>query len=235
MEFVRHQDEIDLARRVAEGDTGAFNELYAAHHRRVYSLCLRILKDPDKAEDVAQDAWMQIHKKIHLFRGDARITTWLHSLTSNQCFMKLRRARTNLVTEVLSEDEAEFDRLTEAHSYRPDFGLKMSIERAVAQLPTGYKNVFVLHDIEGFEHQEIARILGCSQGTSKSQLFKARVKMRGLLTKKANPRLYIKTEYLDVGLPHGQLLPLKPEECPRCAIARRFGKVVSCVCIPKGE
>jgi RNA polymerase sigma-70 factor, ECF subfamily len=167
----------------------AFEEIYNRHHRRVYSLCLRMLQNTAEAEDLTQEVFIQLYRKIGSFRGDSAFTTWLHRLTVNQVLMHFRK-RTVKFEKTTEEGETPVQIVpgTENQGKMPIVD-KIALENAIAQLPEGYKNVFVLHDVEGYEHEEVARILGCSVGTSKSQLHKARLKMRKLLQKKSNPRL----------------------------------------------
>jgi RNA polymerase sigma-70 factor (ECF subfamily) len=171
--------------RAQDGDHGAFAQIYAVHKRRVYSLCLRMLGNIAEAEDLTQEAFLQLHRKIATFRGDSAFSTWLHRLTINVVLMHLRRKGLNLI----SLDEA-LDPSPESGPMRsfgaPDLRLtgsidRMTLEKAVESLPAGYRLIFVLHDIEGYEHNEIAALLDCSIGNSKSQLHKARMKLREAL------------------------------------------------------
>lgn len=181
--------DFDLTQAAARGDMGSFEEIYQRHHRRVYSICLRMLQNVYEAEDLTQDVFIQLYRKVGSFRGDSAFTTWLHRMTVNQVLMHFRKR--NVKYEKTTEEGETPDQIV-AGTGDPDrmpIVDKIALENAIDQLPTGYKNVFVLHDVEGFEHEEVARILGCSVGTSKSQLHKARLKLRKLLKKKANPRL----------------------------------------------
>jgi RNA polymerase sigma-70 factor (ECF subfamily) len=171
--------------RAQAGDHAAFAQLYALHKRRVYSLCLRMLGNVAEAEDLTQESFLQLHRKIATFRGDSAFSTWLHRLTINVVLMHLRRKGLNLI----SLDEA-LDPSPDhgpARSFgAPDMRLtgsidRMTLEKAVESLPAGYRLIFVLHDIEGYEHNEIATLLDCSIGNSKSQLHKARMKLREAL------------------------------------------------------
>jgi RNA polymerase sigma-70 factor (ECF subfamily) len=179
----------ELTQASSKGDMIAFEEVYNRHHRRVYAICLRMLKNSNEAEDLTQDVFIQLHRKIGSFRGDSAFTTWLHRLTVNQVLMHFRK-RTVKFEKTTEEGETpvQIVRGSERPNKMPVVD-KIALEHAIKQLPKGYKNVFVLHDIEGFEHEEVARILGCSVGTSKSQLHKARLKLRKLLKRKAPPRL----------------------------------------------
>jgi len=173
---------IEAAKR---GDGEAFARLYDLHKRRVYTLCLRMLGNVSAAEDMTQNAFLHLFRKIESFRGESAFSTWLHRLTVNLVLMQLRKRGLNLVsleeTVSPSDDDAP----------RRDFGSRdtvlagsvdrVTLERAVAALPPGYRMVFVLHDVEGYEHNEIASMLDCSIGNSKSQLHKARLRLRELL------------------------------------------------------
>ncbi len=179
----------ELTQASSKGDMIAFEEVYNRHHRRVYAICLRMLKNTNEAEDLTQDVFIQLHRKIGSFRGDSAFTTWLHRLTVNQVLMHFRK-RTVKFEKTTEEGETpvQMVRGSERPGKMPVVD-KIAIQNAIKQLPNGYRNVFLLHDVEGFEHEEVARILGCSVGTSKSQLHKARLKLRKLLTRKAPPRL----------------------------------------------
>ena len=160
---------------------GAFEELYNRHNRRVYSLCLRMTQNPTEAEDLAQEAFIQLFRKIGSFRGDSAFTTWLHRLTVNQCLMHFRKKSVK-VERTTEEGETPVQIVlgTGNPNSMPVLD-RIALDNALSQLPPGYRTVFVLHDIEGHEHEEIARMLGVAVGTSKSQLHKARMKLRRLL------------------------------------------------------
>ena len=171
----------ELAQRSAQGDMTAFQELYERHNRRVYSLCLRMTANPTEAEDLAQEVFIQLFRKIGSFRGESAFTTWLHRLTVNQVLMHFRKRGVRLEqTTEEGEVPVQIVKGTENPNAMPVVD-RIALDKAIAQLPPGYRTVFTLHDIEGHEHEEIARMLGCSVGTSKSQLHKARMKLRGLL------------------------------------------------------
>ncbi len=168
-----------------QGDGAAFEILYHLHKRRVYSLCLRMLGNVAEAEDLTQDAFMQLHRKIGTFRGDSAFSTWLHRMAVNVVLMHLRKKGLQLISLEEALEPAQED------GPRKDFGARdlmlsgsidrVTLERAVNDLPPGYRMVFVLHDVEGYEHNEIAGMLQCSIGNSKSQLHKARMRLRDLL------------------------------------------------------
>lgn len=181
--------DFDLTRAAGAGDMAAFEEVYNRHHRRVYSICLRMLQNTSEAEDLTQDVFIQLYRKIGSFRGDSAFTTWLHRMTVNQVLMHFRK-RTVKFEKTTEEGETP-DQMVPGTTNPEKMRIvdKIALDSAIDQLPNGYKNVFVLHDVEGYEHEEVAKILGCSVGTSKSQLHKARLKLQKLLRKKANPRL----------------------------------------------
>ena len=182
--------DFQLAQAASKGDMAAFEEIYNRHHRRVYSICLRMLQNATEAEDLTQDVFIQLYRKIGSFRGDSAFTTWLHRLTVNQVLMHFRKRNVKFEkTTEEGETPVQIIPGTENPRKMPIVD-KIALENAIAQLPTGYRNVFVLHDVEGYEHEEVAKILGCSVGTSKSQLHKARLKLRKLLKKNAPPRLF---------------------------------------------
>ncbi len=182
--------DFELTQLAAKGNMTAFEEIYNRHHRRVYSICLRMLQNTTEAEDLTQDVFIQLHRKIGSFRGDSAFTTWLHRLTVNQVLMHFRKRNVKF-EKTTEEGETPVQVVSGTQNPRKMPVVdKIAIENAIEKLPKGYRNVFVLHDVEGYEHEEVARILGCSVGTSKSQLHKARLKLRKLLQKKAPPRLF---------------------------------------------
>ena len=176
--------EAELIERAKQGDGEAFESLYNLHKRRVYSLCLRMTANTAAAEDLTQEAFLQLFRKIGTFRGESAFSTWLHRMAVNVVLMQLRKKGLPLVpledTMETEEDSAKKEPGAD------DIRLTGSIDRlrlanAIDALPPGYKTVFVLHDVEGYEHNEIAGMVGCSIGNSKSQLHKARMKLRDLL------------------------------------------------------
>jgi RNA polymerase sigma-70 factor (ECF subfamily) len=177
--------EAEAIEAAKNGDGEAFSILYSLHKRRVYTLCLRMLGNITEAEDMTQDAFLHLYRKLGSFRGESAFSTWLHRMTVNLILMRLRKKGLSLVSldETLHPGDEE--------APKRDFGApdpilvasvdRIALERAVTALPPGYRTVFVLHDIEGFEHNEIASMLNCSTGNSKSQLHKARLKLREIL------------------------------------------------------
>ena len=176
-----------LAQRVARGDAQAFEHLYSLHHRRVYGLCLRMTQNVAEAEDLTQEVFIQFYRKAGSFRGASTFATWLHRLTVNQVLMHFRRmgVRLERTTDdgTLPEQPAAWALPVGA----TPVVTRVVLEHAIGRLPPGYRAVFILHDVEGYEHEEIARLLGVAEGTSKSQLHKARKKLRALLRQDFRP------------------------------------------------
>ena len=179
--IVESTPDIDLCRLASQGSLPAFELIYQRYNRRTYSLCLRMTSSQTEAEDLTQEVFIQLFRKIGSFRGDSAFSTWLHRLTVNQVLMHFRRRS---VKNEKTSDDGEIPEQTVTGSADPGKMQvidRIALKNAIAELPNGYKNVFVLHDVEGYEHEEVARRLGISIGTSKSQLHKARLKLRGLL------------------------------------------------------
>ena len=170
-----------LVERCRAGELDAFEELYAAHAGKLFSVACRMLGNQSDAEDILQEIFLSAHRKLDGFRGDAALGTWLYRLAMNQCLdhLRSRSARTSQVTDVLEDEPALYE--AGSPGLAEQTVAKMDIERALAQLPAGCRAVFVLHDIEGLEHREVAEALGIAEGTSKSQVHKARLRLRALL------------------------------------------------------
>jgi len=175
----------ELIARALRGEEKAFETLFRQYKHRVYSVCLRMIGNTAEAEELTQEAFLQVFRKIQTFRSESAFSTWLHRLSVNIVLMRLRK---KTVIETPLEDSASGEEFDEP---RKEFGApdpvlagsidRLHLERAIAQLPSGYRQAFVLHDVEGYEHNEIAALLGCSIGNSKSQLHKARARLRKLL------------------------------------------------------
>ena len=177
------------------GDPDSFQTLYELHKQRVYSLCLRMIHNSAEAEDLTQEAFMQLFRKIGTFRGDSAFSTWMHRLTVNIVLMRIRKKSLDQVSlDHEADDTQELPKKQYGSNDTHLLGLvdRVTLEKAIAALPKGYKTVFVLHDIEGYGHNEIAKLIGCSVGNSKSQLFKARRKLRSYLMHQ-KPKLENKT------------------------------------------
>ncbi len=181
--FEADAPDFKLTQLSAAGNIAAFELLYERYHRRTYSLCLRMTNNQTEAEDLTQEVFIQLFRKAGSFRGDSAFSTWLHRMTVNQVLMHFRRR--SVKNEKTSQDGEMPEQIVPGTENRLKMPVldKIALTRAISELPPGYKSVFTLHDIEGYEHEEVARILGISVGTSKSQLHKARLKLRGLLVK----------------------------------------------------
>ena len=183
---VKEMIELKAERRI-HGNVPPFDELFRLHCRRVYGVCFRMTGNSADAEDLTQEVFVQVFRALDSFRGEASFTTWLHRLTVNQVLMYFRKRRSR--REQLTEDgqlpEQSIDRSLRTSSTVLD---RLALDEAILKLSPGYRAVFILHDIEGLNHLEIANVLGSSVGTTKSQLHKARMKLRKLLRQRANPR-----------------------------------------------
>lgn len=170
-----------LVQRCRAGDLGAFEELYKAHAGKLFSLATRMLGNPSDAEDLLQEIFLSAHRKLDGFRGESALGTWLYRLATNHCldFLRSRASRARQVTETLDEDPGWYE--PGRAGLAEQTVSKMDLERAVAQLPEGCRAAFLLHDVQGLEHREVAEALGIAEGTSKSQVHKARLRLRALL------------------------------------------------------
>jgi len=180
----QYESDLDLVRKAQRGDADAFAGLFYAHRPRVYSLCLRMTNNTAEAEDLTQDAFLQVFRKLSTFRGDSALSTWLYRVAVNTVLMHFRKKGLRQIS--LDESSNQDTRLVKREYGSADERLAGSVDRialarAMQELPAGYRTIFLLHEIKGYEHQEIARILRCSVGNSKSQLHKAKLKMRELL------------------------------------------------------
>jgi RNA polymerase sigma-70 factor (ECF subfamily) len=179
----------DVVVRAQMGDDDAFSDLYLKHKRRVFAICMRMVRDFALAEDLTQEAFLHVHRKIASFRGDSAFSTWLHRLAVNTVLMHLRKHALSVVSlDHLMEDVPE-ERAGRTFGARDltQAGVadRVDIDRAIAAMAPGYRSVFLLHDIHGFDHGEIADILKCTRGNTKSQLHKARRVVRNVLAPKA--------------------------------------------------
>src|ERR1700752_1134798 len=184
----RPESERSLVQRAQAGDEQAFATLFQGHKKRVYSVCLLMTKDIAEAEDLTQEAFLQVFRSVGSFRGDSAFSTWLYRVAVNTVLMKLRRRKT---PPLVSLDEPVS---AESPSLKRDVGKadprltgtidRIALDRAIEELPTGCRQIFDLHEVEGYQHHEIAEILRCSIGNSKSQLHKAKMKMRDVLLPK---------------------------------------------------
>lgn len=181
----RDESQLSLVRRAQAGDEEAFATLFQQHKNRVYSVCLLMTKDVAEAEDLTQEAFLQVFRTVGSFRGESAFSTWLYRVAVNTVLMKLRRRKS---PPTVSLDEPVS---SESPSLHRDFGKndpdltglvdRLALRRALQELPEGCRTIFSLHEVEGYQHHEIAQLLDCSIGNSKSQLHKAKLKMRDLL------------------------------------------------------
>lgn len=181
---VRFNSDLDLVKRAQQGDADAFASLFHAHKAKVYSVCLRMTNNTAEAEDLTQDAFLQVFRKLATFRGDSALSTWLYRIAVNTVLMHFRKKALRQVSldEPYNQDAkvvrreygSRDDRLTGCVD-------RIALARAIKELPDGYRTIFLLHEVEGYEHQEIAELLECSVGNSKSQLHKAKLRIRELL------------------------------------------------------
>ena len=181
-----HASLSDIIRVAQQGDATAFETIYKLYSRRVYALCLRMVHDPVEAEDLAQEAFLRVFRKLHTFRGESAFSTWLHRLAVNLVLMRLRKKSPPTVSIEATDGQDDETHLRTIDVGAPDLLLEGSIDRVhlescIEQLPAGYRAIFVLHDVQGYQHNEIAEIVGRSVGDSKSQLHKARMRLRELL------------------------------------------------------
>jgi RNA polymerase sigma-70 factor (ECF subfamily) len=180
--------ETEIVAKAQTGDIACFELLYARHKKRIFTLCYRMTRNYSEAEDFTQETFLQLYRKIALFRGEAAFSTWLHRMAVNIVLMHFRKK--GIIETSLHEilDPQEEGTLTRQFGKRDDtlhdVVDRITMGRALDDLSPGYRCVFVLHDVEGYEHNEIAEMLGCSIGNSKSQLHKARMKLRTLLPEK---------------------------------------------------
>src|SRR5579863_8238796 len=178
--------DLHLVQRAQQGDSDAFASLFHSHRARIYSVCLRMTNNAAEAEDLTQDAFLQVFRKLATFRGDSAFSTWLYRIAVNTVLMHFRKK--SLCQFSLDEPVS---RNSDVKPTRREYGTKdirlagcidrITLIRAIRELPDGYRTVFLLHEVEGYEHQEIAQLLGCSTGNSKSQLYKAKLRIRELL------------------------------------------------------
>jgi RNA polymerase sigma-70 factor (ECF subfamily) len=176
------QDELALAERCRQGDLGAFEELYRTHAGRLYGVAFRMVGNAADAEDLLQEIFLAAHRKLDSFRGESALGTWLYRLAVNLCldYLRSRTGRAIQVTDPLDDEPA----MAEAGRGLAERTVsKMDLERALAQLPEGCRTAFILHDVEGLEHREVAEVMGIAEGTSKSQVHKARLRLRQLLAR----------------------------------------------------
>ena len=182
----REMTDEDVVRLAQQGDIVAFERIYRLHSRKVYSLCLRMAGDASDAEDLTQEVFLQLFRKISTFRGESAFSTWLHRMAVNIVLMRFRKKNIAAKSlEAITNPEEEPSKPSEEFG-APDLRLngvvdRVTLETAINELAPGYKAMFILHDIQGYNHDEIAEIFGCTPGNSKSQVHKARARLRELL------------------------------------------------------
>ena len=174
--------DLELAHRCERGDISAFEEVYRTHAPRLYTLVLRMTGSQEDAEDLLQEVFLHAHRKLGGFRGDSSLGTWLYRLAVNQCLDFLRGRQTRMARATGSYDEEGANEPVAPAPVVPAAISRVDLERAIARLPDGCRTAFVLHDVEGFAHHEVADMLGISEGTSKSQVHKARARLRTILS-----------------------------------------------------
>jgi RNA polymerase sigma-70 factor, ECF subfamily len=177
--------------RAQQGDGAAFERIYQLHCPRIFALCLRMVRNPTEAEDLTQEAFLQVFRKIKTFRGESAFSTWFHRLTLNVVLMYLRKkklccAPSERTREMNKKNDGQEQEFGGPDAFLTGLIDRFHLERAVDQLPTSCKMVFVLHDIQGYKHQEIAGMMDSSVGTSKGRLHRARARLRELLRESLN-------------------------------------------------
>jgi RNA polymerase sigma-70 factor (ECF subfamily) len=180
--------EADLIADALQGDSESFGELYQRHSRRIFYLCYRMVNDIDLAEDLTQEAFVHAFRRLRTFRQESRFTTWMHRIAVNTVLMFIRKRNSSIRECPLdpafgTEEEPPFEGQTygKADDVLTMTTDRVALQRAIEDLPPGYRLTLVLHDIHGYEHQEIAEIFGCTTGNTKSQLHKARLRLRAAI------------------------------------------------------
>jgi RNA polymerase sigma-70 factor, ECF subfamily len=185
----RFDSDLCLVQRAQQGDSDAFATLFHSHKARIYSVCLRMTNNMAEAEDLVQDAFLQAFRKLTSFRGDSALSTWLYRIAINTVLMHFRKKKLRQVS--LDEPYRQDATTTRRENPSREYGSRddrlagsvdrIALARAISELPVGYRTIYLLHEVEGYEHQEIAGRLNCSVGNSKSQLHKAKLRIRELL------------------------------------------------------
>ncbi|MDP9160984.1 MAG: sigma-70 family RNA polymerase sigma factor [Acidobacteriota bacterium] len=230
---VRSESDLDLVKRAQEGDSDAFASLFYAHKTRIYSVCLRMTNNTAEAEDLSQDAFLQVFRKLATFHGDSALSTWLYRIAVNTVLMHFRKKALRQIS--LDEPMSQDAKLVKREYGSKDNRLvgsvdRIALSRAIKELPDGYRTIFLLHEVEGYEHQEIAQLLDCSVGNSKSQLHKAKLRIRELLgqaqlesdrvstVKARGKRITVKPVAAEVWeVPASESLPVPPTMVPAMA------------------
>jgi RNA polymerase sigma-70 factor, ECF subfamily len=180
-----------LIKRAQQGDSDAFATLFHTHKTRIYSLCFRMTNNATEAEDLAQDAFLQVFRKLASFRGDSALSTWLYRIAVNTVLMHFRRKAPCAVS--LDQPYSHQDAKPARREYGTRDGrletsvTRVALNRAISELPESCRAIFLLHEVEGYQHREIAELLGCSVGNSKSRLHKAKLQIRAFLVSTPQP------------------------------------------------
>jgi RNA polymerase sigma-70 factor (ECF subfamily) len=187
---VRTATDLELVKRAQQGDSEAFAALFHAHKARIYSVCLRMTNNTAQAEDLTQDAFLQVFRKLNTFKGNSALSTWLYRIAVNTVLMHFRKKALKQIS--LDEPSSHDAKMVRREYGSRDGRLSGSVDRitltrAIKDLPAGYRTIFLLHEVDGYEHQEIAKILKCSVGNSKSQLHKAKLRIREFLANTGKP------------------------------------------------
>ena len=193
---VPFDSDLHLVQRAQQGDSDAFASLFHSNKARIYSVCLRMTNNIAEAEDLMQDAFLQAFRKLASFRGDSALSSWLYRIAVNTVLMYFRKKKLRNISldEPYTQDANSSAGDNAAREYgRSDDRLSATVDRialvrAITELPVGYRTIYLLHEVEGYEHQEIAELLRCSVGNCKSQLHKARLRIRELLSRAQTQR-----------------------------------------------
>jgi RNA polymerase sigma-70 factor, ECF subfamily len=214
---VRTATDLELVKRAQQGDSEAFASLFHAHKARIYSVCLRMTNNTAQAEDLTQDAFLQVFRKLNTFKGNSALSTWLYRIAVNTVLMHFRK---KALKQISLDEPSNHD----AKMVRREYGSRdgrlsgsvdrITLTRAIKDLPAGYRTIFLLHEVDGYEHQEIAKILKCSVGNSKSQLHKAKLRIREFL---ADTGKSVET-MADVQEIRQEAAPMRQRRAPRSAL-----------------
>src|SRR6202163_2604621 len=193
----RTYSDAELVERAQRGESEAFADLFHAHKAKVYSVCLRMTNNTAQAEDLTQDAFLQVFRKLSTFKGNSALSTWLYRIAVNTVLMHFRK---KALKQISLDEPSSHDATTVRREYGSrDCRLsgavdRITLTRAIKDLPAGYRTIFLLHEVEGYEHQEIAKILDCSVGNSKSQLHKAKLRIREFLAEPGEDPLTVQVQ-----------------------------------------
>jgi len=193
----RNNTDLELVKRAQAGDAEAFASLFHAHKARVYSICVRMTNNTAQAEDLTQDAFLQVFRKLSTFKGNSALSTWLYRIAVNTVLMHFRKKALKQISldEPSNHDVKQVRREYGSRDGRLSGSVdRIALTRAIKDLPAGYRKIFLLHEVEGYEHQEIARLLNCSVGNSKSQLHKAKLRIREFLSQPDMPQIWVEAQ-----------------------------------------